>query len=633
MSDANETTYACSITSLIPDERHIQCIRETCNRMHMIALRASELLSLHVIRILNEGRKVPHIDDAFIKMIMMEITHGNGKRTRIDDDVVYTRTSLMADISTISRVNMDQCMMLQSRALASSLQTNLWYHLPKRMLQYVRMCIPSTDVLHGKAYALETLKISSDVLTFPYLFTSTSMTSSTLYHTQILQWRDMFRVNELTGKSWKKNASLHQNVLFHMSYVIHRMFEDNGKSCFSLVPLRRTLTPQFITFDSRAMAHTLGLKCPCEDPHSIWREIINLHPIKCKKGLGFAGSLRTDGVSTRVLFSSTAGQKRGRKRTSQLHMTKTNNIMSPIISTGELKPGLYTIDQLKYESRNAQIIGADPGKRELLVCADIDDGNKKASSVRYTSMQRRHETLVKRHEDNLKKEKTPSILEREAAINFCSRSSSLDKLHGYFMSRETNLQALLEFYSQLHFRQRSWRRYKRRQQSLDRFVNRIKSMQRDPDTPILVGYGSWASVSGRPGQVCNRGMPPCIGVKLRSEISKRVAVVIVPEHRTSMTCSICGDICQRCEEVDTIQRVRRESLATDEVSRTKARCYTVRGLRRCCNVNCSAFLNRDHNAAVNIGQRLKSRLNGDNDDATDEDRMFARFEAALRPCE
>ena len=37
---------------------------------------------------------------------------------------------------------------------------------------------------------------------------------------------------------------------------------------------------------------------------------------------------------------------------------------------------------------------------------------------------------------------------------------------------------------------------------------------------------------------------------------------------------------------------------------------SVRGLRRCSNVECAAHLNRDYNAAINIQRRCKSMLAG-----------------------
>ena len=50
-----------------------------------------------------------------------------------------------------------------------------------------------------------------------------------------------------------------------------------------------------------------------------------------------------------------------------------------------------------------------------------------------------------------------------------------------------------------------------------------------------------------------------------------------------------------------------ERAVTDE-EKKKARRFSVRGLRRCKNEECAVFLNRDYNAAMNIGIRCKSLL-------------------------
>lgn len=65
--------------------------------------------------------------------------------------------------------------------------------------------------------------------------------------------------------------------------------------------------------------------------------------------------------------------------------------------------GLFAIDALKHFSRlaEAEVIGADPGKSELLVCANVSANNplqrRDHPSARLTNAQRRHETKVPLH--------------------------------------------------------------------------------------------------------------------------------------------------------------------------------------------------------------------------------------------
>ena len=65
-------------------------------------------------------------------------------------------------------------------------------------------------------------------------------------------------------------------------------------------------------------------------------------------------------------------------------------------------------------------------------------------------------------------------------------------------------------------------------------------MSRDDAPPMILAYGSWANVAGRPGAACNRGAPPCIGKGLRAKLSNHFIVASTPEAWTSETCSRCG---------------------------------------------------------------------------------------------
>ena len=374
-----------------------------------------------------------------------------------------------------------------------------------------------------------------------------------------------------------------------------------------------------------------------------WSKVLHLDKkVKIAKGYQFAGSIRTDGVSVRLLFdkaqtaaSGTSHSKKRKRATDQPKEVKTN-------SEGLPRPGLYTIDQVKHLSRirEAQIIGADPGKRELLVCADIDDvpdaptfKHQKVNHVRYTSAQRRKETLLQSH-TKLERSEVPEALasaQKEMA-NHCSRSSHLEALVAYFTLRREMLTDALSHFGDLVYRKRAWSRFIRTQKSLTNFVRRIRGMSRE-NAPMVLAYGAWASVAGRPGAPCNKGCPPCPGIGLRKKLSHHFIVVHTPEHYTSKTCSACGALCGPCEEVDAERRMKRLASATTDAEKKKAAHFSVRGLRRCHNAECAIFHNRDYNAAVNIGHRCKSLLLTGQDHlpsyATEDDEELSRLAAEV----
>ena len=146
------------------------------------------------------------------------------------------------------------------------------------------------------------------------------------------------------------------------------------------------------------------------------------------------------------------------------------------------------------------------------------------------------------------------------------------------------------------------------QRSMTDFVRRIRGLQADKESTLVLAYGSWSNVAGRPGQPCNRGHPPCIGIGLRRELSKHFVVAVTPEGYTSKTCCLCGHTCGTCAEVDAQRRETKLASASNDEERRRASRFSVRGLRRCNNAACAAYLNRDLNASINIGRRCVDAL-------------------------
>ena len=136
---------------------------------------------------------------------------------------------------------------------------------------------------------------------------------------------------------------------------------------------------------------------------------------------------------------------------------------------------------------------------------------------------------------------------------------------------------------------------------------------------MVLAYGSWATIAGRPGQPSNRGHPPCIGKKLRSKLAHHFIVASTPEAWTSQTCSKCLSRCGPCAEVDARCSERRTYVSAERDAgtippSTRLPPRSCRGLRRCCSAECGVFLNRDHNAAMNIGLRCSEMIFGQRTD-------------------
>ena len=183
-----------------------------------------------------------------------------------------------------------------------------------------------------------------------------------------------------------------------------------------------------------------------------------------------------------------------------------------------------------------------------------------------------------------------------------SRSVNLQTFCDYCNKRHEILEECLASYATLPYRKRRWKTFIKTQQSEERLYKRLETLKTD-ERPLVLAYGSWGMIAGRPGAACNKGNPSCIGVGLMRKLSKRL-VSPTPEAYTSKICSECGS----CSEME------------DRMGKK------IRGLRRCTQRDCMLFLNRDKNGATNIGTNF-TRLFEDKSpirSMTDEDIYFHR---------
>lgn len=617
--ESDGLTVCARLRKVIPDAEHIRCIEDAVRRVHRIIFDCTELLALHVTRCLEKGLPLPALTQDYVKMAMMEVSHGDGKRTKLDDELTKTRCTYMSSLNPVSRQRLDQILMAQSISLAASIRTNLWFHFPRRVFRYVRT-LRQQELLDAgvpwKECKLRLLTMANDICS------SNMADEASDDGVWVNQQRAFLGCDAFTRLSMESNGKYHTNVMLRATWLINRELEQRGEHCVSCMPIRRQFRPAFCNIDTKALCTLLHIPVPkgnggfAEAKSEIWNSVLamNRHIVRGVSRRTFAGSIRTDGVSVRLLFDkpmTSVSKKRKRCPQEQLSTVP--------------RRGIYAIDQIKHLSRTYQLLGADPGKRELLVCVDAD--HPPSPMVRYTAAQRREETRVAVHAKQEAYRRPENITQHIAALTaFCSRSASVETQYNYFKQRRLFLQEAIDYYSDPWHRKRHWERHIRSQKSLTDFVRRIQSLQRQDGVPIALAYGSWGGVAGRPGAPCNKGIAPCIGRGLRHKLSRHFLILTTPEQYTSKTCSLCGSECGPCDEVDAYHRERRLTTATSELEIRRASRFSVRGLRHCCNDDCAAHLNRDYNAAVNIHRRCKSLLSG-NTELTEVDSVDNALES------
>lgn len=635
----------CSLNRLVPDPDHLHKIQEAVTATHKATILATELLNLHLRKCLTEDPSQDFgylFNGSWLLNAYNDVTHGK-RKVKVESSLRDTRDKYMPAFQAPDRTGIQQCLLYDARNLATVAATNVWLHFQPRMLSHVRrkFDIPEAEykVLskdEKRQRKLQLLQVASDMCQLP----SQGLKSPPTFHDWIFAERKRLHIEEAIGQFKGDTLAYHLKVRPHrfvrtMS-IMSAEREAAGKGAFSLYPLRRSYVPRHVRFDQKALRDLLGFgssdyikekakqrkkkhktsegewTLPPLVPHEVEETgqssvskrrtkeemkeeneelfscVLDLRVAKVQRRQLFDYAFTTDGVGARVQMKAVSSNKDAHRKPTR---------------------GIWAIDELKHQYRLNEVhtIGIDPGKRELIRAVDMDDPIK-SSTVRYTQQQRLRDLRSRQYADENARERTQETKEAETGLTgYNSRSVDLQTFCDYCNKRHGTLEACLASYATLPYRKRRWKTFIKTQQSEERLYKRLEALKTD-DRPLVLAYGSWGMIAGRPGAACNKGNPSCIGVGLMRKLSKRFLVSPTPEAYTSKTCSKCFGDCGPCFETE------------DRMGKK------IRGLRRCTQRDCMLFLNRDKNGATNIGTNFK-RLFEDKPvirSMTDEDLAFHR---------
>jgi hypothetical protein len=548
-------------------------------------------------------------------------------------------------------------------------------HFSKRVLSHVR----TKFALGEEAYKalskdqrrhrkLELMQMASDLCRSP----ASNHQSPTARHAWVAAERARLGIDTAVG-DWKDKP-----LLYHLKAKPHRFLncmlimsmerEATGGKAFALYPVRRTNVPRHARFDQKALRDILGLgssdhikqkakegrkrKRDTDSQNAQVDDDLNLPPLQ-PDGTGYESGDRGQSAAgpsavpppkptkARRTKAEMAGEqvalfagivdlcKAGVQRPERFDFAFTTDGVCARVQmrakeasngaalTSMPKRGIWAIDQLKHVGRTKglHVVGVDPGKRELVNCVDMDDA-KGCSPVRYTLKQRQRDLRSRQYTDEAQRGKPQEVKDAEAGLaGFNSRAGNLADFRAYCAKRHETLDECLAFYADIGHRRRRWKTVIKTQKSEERLYKDLEKLKTD-SRPLVLAYGSWGMVAGRPGMACNKGNAPCIGVGLMRKLARRFVVAPTPEAYTSKTCCRCLGECGPWTEVE-------EKMGKK-----------IRGLRRCTQRDCMIPLNRDKNGATNIGTNF-TRLMADQPpirSMTDEDLAFHRVSLCME-CE
>lgn len=636
-------TIGCSFEKLIPDAQHKDKIRDAVHRAHLSVIYATELLNLHIRRVLEEdaGADLKRLFTAnWLLKVFNAVTRGTGTAD-VPDELTATRDKFMSGITPPCRKGLTQVLLYEGRNLSAVAHNNVWMHFRRRVDAHVRLVhrMSEREYTHlsideRKRRKLTLLQTTDDLLRTP----GTPLCSPHEMHSWIEKERARLGVDDAVG-DWDGKPLLYHLKTSPWKFVnAMRLMslerETAGRGSIALFPLRRSMVPRHIRLDQRALREILGLGASaynkeqsrkrqkgsnslsrdddgCSETHQrpkrkrrseddlmtekreLFSSVIDLRSAHVKQPERFQCSLTTDGVCARLLY-----ERPGRRRASSIASIPSR--------------GMWCIDELKRLSRSSasqfHVVGIDPGIREL-VCAVDQDDSRNSAAVRYTLRQRLKDRRSAQYAAEVALTKPGDVgLSEQMMSETNSRASSTLEFGRYVNCRHSRMAACLEFYGAIEHRRRRWKSFIKLQQSEERLYSKLRSLHdRTDDRVLVLAYGAWGAHDA--SSCIKRGNAPAIGVGLARKLSQRFLVATTPEHGTSSTCCKCLGPSGAWKEKETEWKKK------------------VRGLRVCQNEGCRCPLNRDRSAATLIGLNFTRLLRGEASirNMTEEDREFLRL--------
>ena len=259
-------TVGVAFERLFPDEVHRRKIRDAVERTHRATLLATELVNFHVRHRLeyHAGAGLETVFDSnWLNNVYNEVTV-RGRKTKTVPELRETVDSWMPDFEPVDGKGLSQMLQYECINLAAVGATNVWMHFRKRVLSHVKVRLALSEELYNaltkdqkRERRLELMQVAVDLLRPP------SEQSKSGRREWVASERERLGIDAAVGDWDGKPVDYHLKARPHRFLcAMYRMALDRvgeGRSAFSLFPLRRATVPRHARFDQEALRSLLGL--------------------------------------------------------------------------------------------------------------------------------------------------------------------------------------------------------------------------------------------------------------------------------------------------------------------------------------------------------------------------------------
>ena len=512
-------TIKTSLKSILKNYNEIQPeINKLVIKCNDIVIQTYQFIRLYLLYKYHNNQSLPIINEKFILYCIKTqgIRDNRGKKAKDTDlldeleDFYNKEFQPLIQKEKYNLKNLSFLLPYLAIQINTCLETNIKEHYLQHLLRFIN--ITTKDLTDDKSIKFKLKNAILNKKEIPEEF---------------VEWYNQHK-SSITPTEIKK--SIYYDVkaypykfipcLFYMNSIL----EQKEAKLFQPIPLRNNIVPKYITIDTACLINLFAAKGNKgklltklkESKDIIWSQVFRLNKkIFKNKEYIFNYQIQTDGIGVSLSFirNDLVDKKYG---------SKTEKIVEDNYR--------YIEDCNGNELRifdNKNIVGCDPGKKFLTYMID-----KNNNTLKYSSAQRRVESLAKRNSRILLTEKKKNnIIEKETLLSeLNSKTIDYQKFKDYIKEKTKLNNELQEFYITDLWRKMKWRQFVYSRKSEDKFLNNIKNVFGDN---IVIAYGDWS----RSSQM--KHFMPTKNKGIRKLIEKKYETISIHEYNTSKKCSDC----------------------------------------------------------------------------------------------
>jgi hypothetical protein len=515
-------TIKTTLKSVLLKYKEVQpIITNLVFEMNDLVIHTYQFIRLYILYCFHNNLPFPIFDDkfTFVKYCIKTLgTKSNSGRKSKDTKLLdilqkfYTKEyQPLINHNKISLVNKSHLINIIAEQIQVCISTNIQEHFIQHFLRFINKT--TNEITEDKK---ELFEFKHNLLMLEE--TNEKFNEWKLTHLQHIL---PININKSIYYDVKGRQFEYLKGLLYMNSVL----ETQGNKLFQPLPLRNNIIPKNVKFDSSCIAE---LFCPESEKkgevlkkitnyqNTLWSSLLDMkHRLFKNKYYTFHNEITTDGISCSLLFirRDCKGEENKNK---QVNSEDYHYINIEELDTQQLE---------NLQSRN--IIGLDPGKRSLVYMMD-GQGNK----LQYTAPQRKKESMAKRNQIILQREKKNNkINEYENVLSLQnSKSVNYNSFKSYLVEKDMLNKQTMEFYKKEVWRKMKFRQYSYGNKSINTFLNNIEKTFGEN---ILICYGNWSRTSQM------KHFMPTMNKGLRKLIHKRYDTITINECNTSKKCCDC----------------------------------------------------------------------------------------------